>query len=78
MSFTEKKECIPKLYYSNKFPDIYELEMENGNNVVDFVKELRESYAIKAMLIFSHSEKRKISYRVMNVCGILLCNKKKD
>jgi hypothetical protein len=48
----KKKECIPKLHYSNKFPDIYELEMENGNNVVDFVKELRESYAIKAMLIF--------------------------
>ena len=45
-------ECIPKLYYSNKFPDIAHLDMEKGNDVDDGVKELREVYAIKAMLMF--------------------------
>jgi hypothetical protein len=45
-------ECIPQLYYSNKFPDIEVLEIEQGDNVDESVKQLREDYALKAMLLF--------------------------
>lgn len=47
-----KKECIPKLYYSNKFPDVEQLEINKGDDVDDTVKELREEYALKALLLF--------------------------
>ena len=46
------RECIPKLYYNSKFPDVELLEMEMGNDVEDHVKQLREDYALKAMLLF--------------------------
>jgi hypothetical protein len=47
-----KNECIPKLYYSNKFPDVAALEIDKSNNVEEHVKALREEYALKAMLMF--------------------------
>jgi hypothetical protein len=47
-----KHESVPKLYYSNKFPDIEMLEIHKGDEVEDHVKELRETYALKSMLMF--------------------------
>jgi len=46
------RECVPKLYYNSKFPDIELLQIDKGNNVEDSVKKLREEYALKAMLLF--------------------------
>ncbi len=47
-----KSECLPKLYYNNKFPDVAMLETEHGDDVEDSVKQLREEYALMAMLLF--------------------------
>jgi len=45
-------ECIPKLYYSNKFPDIADLHIDLADDVSEETKELRETYALKALLLF--------------------------
>jgi hypothetical protein len=47
-----KSECLPKLYYNNKFPDVAIDETEHGDDVEDSVKQLREEYALMAMLLF--------------------------
>ncbi|MFN9654790.1 MAG: AAA family ATPase, partial [Dolichospermum sp.] len=45
-------ECIPKLYYSNKFPDIADLCMDSDEGIDDTVRDMREIYARKALLLF--------------------------
>jgi hypothetical protein len=45
-------ECIPKLYYSNKFPDIADLYMDSDEDIDDTVRDMREVYARKALLLF--------------------------
>jgi len=48
------RECIPKLYYSSKFPDIASLQMYPlGHTAMDeSCNQVREAYAKKAMLMF--------------------------
>jgi hypothetical protein len=53
-----KHECIPQLYYSNKFPDIESLDILKGNDVDDHVKQNRETYALKALLMFLPFDKK--------------------
>ena len=47
-----KHECVPQLYYSNKFPDIESLQIENNDNVDSVLCTMRETYALKALLMF--------------------------
>jgi hypothetical protein len=53
-----KHECIPQLYYSTKFPDIESLEILKENEVDEHVKKSRETYALKALLMFLPFEKK--------------------
>ena len=63
-----KHECIPQLYYSNKFPDIESLDILRGNEVDEHVKQNRETYALKALLMFLPFEKKE--YLMGNNCNL--------
>jgi len=45
-------QIIPQLYYSNVYPDVTSLYIPLGDDVEDHVKQAREIYALKALLMF--------------------------
>ena len=47
-----ERECIPKLYYSSKFPDVSSLQIGVVSDVDESVHAIRENYAKKALLMF--------------------------
>jgi hypothetical protein len=65
-----ERECIPKMYYSSKFPDVSSLQIGVISDVDESVNVMRENYAKKAMLMFFHLKRKKIFMVAMILFGI--------